>query len=199
MFASRRWISSLKNHPNRNDTIDDHGLAAKMCCEPLGNSWDISSSVSAKSEHSSPTSVENLCSLPSASFFEEREHASLVIGNRHWPFRESRSTYLLLTSFTDCSRNTDIVTGDFRPLNFRHAPFKFPPALRTMADGPMLDGSYPDQVLALYRVSDLPARFEYAARIAALQRTANRLREGMETMLWEARRTYARWRYGLSD
>src|SRR6202043_119714 len=62
------------------------GLAAKMCCEPLGNSWDISSSVSAKSEPSSPTSVENLCSLPSASFFEEREHASLVIGNRHWPF-----------------------------------------------------------------------------------------------------------------
>jgi SAM-dependent methyltransferase len=113
--------------------------------------------------------------------------------------RESGSTYLLLTSFTDCSRNTDIATGDFRPLNFCHAPFNFPAALRTLADGPMLDGSYPDQVLALYRVSDLPARFEYAARIAALQRTANRLREGMETMLWEARRTYARWRYGLSD
>jgi SAM-dependent methyltransferase len=113
--------------------------------------------------------------------------------------RESGSTYLLLTSFADCRRNTDIATGDFRTLNFRHAPFNFPAALRTLADGPMLDGSYPDQVLGLYRVSDLPARFAYAARIAALQRTANRLREGMETMLWEARRTYARWRYGLSE
>ncbi|HEX4605996.1 MAG TPA: class I SAM-dependent methyltransferase [Candidatus Angelobacter sp.] len=113
--------------------------------------------------------------------------------------RESGSTYLLLTTFTDCSRNTDIATGDFRPLNFRRAPFHFPAALRTLADGPMLDGSYPDQVLALYRVRDLPARFEYAARAAAFQRAANRLREGMETILWEARRTYARWRYGLSE
>src|SRR6202048_37427 len=75
------------------------GLAAKMCCEPLGNSWDISSSVSANSEPNSPTSVENLCSLPSASFFEEREHASLVIGNRHWPFFYSEAVPARYNSF----------------------------------------------------------------------------------------------------
>jgi SAM-dependent methyltransferase len=113
--------------------------------------------------------------------------------------QESRSTYLLLTTFTDCARNTDILAGDFRPLNFRLAPFNFPPALRTLADGPMLDGSFPDQALALYRVSDLPASFVHGGRAAAYQRVVHRLKEEIATRVWAARRTLFRWRYGLTE
>ena len=113
--------------------------------------------------------------------------------------KKSRSTYLLMTTFTDCNRNIDVGAGQFRSLNFMLVPFGFPPALRTLADGPMLDGSYPGQALALYRVADLPGRVEYAASTAAYQRAAHRLREWMERLLWETGRAYASLRGGRSN
>jgi len=70
--------------------------------------------------------------------------------------RQSGSTYLLTTTFTAHGRNDDINTGDWRPLNLDIAPFSFPPPLLTLADGPRPDGTYPDKVLALYRIADLP-------------------------------------------
>jgi SAM-dependent methyltransferase len=108
--------------------------------------------------------------------------------------KRSGSTYLLLTTFTDCNRNTDVGPGQFRSLNFMRAPFRFPPALRMLEDGPMLDGSYPDQSLALYRLSDLPDRLEYAAGVAACQRAAHQLREWGERLLWQAGQACARLR-----
>ena len=70
--------------------------------------------------------------------------------------RQSASTYLLTTTFTAHGRNDDIKTGDWRPLNLDIAPFSFPHPLLTLADGPRPDGTYPDKVLALYRIADLP-------------------------------------------
>lgn len=105
--------------------------------------------------------------------------------------QKSGSTYLLLTTFTDCRRNVDVGAGQFRSLNFMLPPFGFPRALRILADGPMLDGSYPDQALALYRVDDLPKRVEYGASAAAYQRAAHQLWEWGERLLWEAGRAYA--------
>lgn len=70
--------------------------------------------------------------------------------------KRSGSTYLLATSFTAHPVNEDIPTGSWRPLNLDLAPFCFPPASATLLDGPRPDGTYPDKVLALYRLDDLP-------------------------------------------
>jgi len=72
--------------------------------------------------------------------------------------KESGSTYLLTTTFTAHRRNKDIATGEWRPLNLDLEPFRFPPPLRTIADGPRLDGTAPDKALALYRLENLSDR-----------------------------------------
>src|SRR5262249_48228613 len=71
---------------------------------------------------------------------------------------EGGATYLLATTFKAQFRNQDIVTGEWRPLNLDLAPFFFPAPLKTLADGPRPDGTYPDKVLALYRFTDLSPR-----------------------------------------
>ncbi len=43
--------------------------------------------------------------------------------------KSSGAKYLLLTTFTDYPINFDIVTGAWRPLNFQHRPFNFPPPI----------------------------------------------------------------------
>jgi Methyltransferase domain len=70
--------------------------------------------------------------------------------------KQSQSTYLLTTTFTAHSRNREIATGDWRPLNLSLAPFCFPAPLCTLPDGPLPDGTYPDKALAMYRLADLP-------------------------------------------
>jgi hypothetical protein len=88
--------------------------------------------------------------------------------------KASRSTYLLVTTFTACAKNIDVPTGDWRPMNLDLAPFYFRPSIRLVPDGPLPDGTYPDKVLALYRVDDLPGRLRSAPMIAACQRFARR-------------------------
>jgi len=90
--------------------------------------------------------------------------------------KESQSTYLLATTFTACDRNTDVPTGDWRPLNLQLAPFCFPPALRLVPDGPRPDGTCPDKVLGLYRVQDIPDQLLFVPMIAACQRVVRKLR-----------------------
>ncbi len=72
--------------------------------------------------------------------------------------RQSASNYLLITTFTAHGGNDDAPTGGWRPLNLDIAPFSFPVPLLTLADGPRPDGTYPDKILALYRIADLPDR-----------------------------------------
>jgi hypothetical protein len=101
--------------------------------------------------------------------------------------KESGSTYLLVTTFTACVKNTDTSTGGWRPLNLDLAPFRFPPALRLLPDGPLPDGTYADKVLGLYRIQDLPDRLP-VPMLAACQSVARRLRGVMGRALERTRR-----------
>ena len=80
-------------------------------------------------------------------------HARRVLAN----FKRSGSTYLLCSTNPDHPATEDIVTGSFRPLNLRRAPFDLPAPIRELADGPSEAG--PGSVrrtMALWRLADLP-------------------------------------------
>jgi hypothetical protein len=65
-------------------------------------------------------------------------------------------TYFLTSTFPDCSRNDDIVTGDWRVINLALPPFNLPPPLRLICEQcSEANGLFADKSLALYRVADL--------------------------------------------
>lgn len=65
--------------------------------------------------------------------------------------------YFLTTTFPDCSRNDDIVSGDWRVINLELPPFNLPPPLRLIGERcSEANGLFADKSLALYRVQDLP-------------------------------------------
>lgn len=71
--------------------------------------------------------------------------------------KRSGARWLLTTTFPDAPANRDIEDGDWRVLNFRHAPFLFPAPLALINEGcTEAGGDYADKSLALWRVSDLP-------------------------------------------
>jgi SAM-dependent methyltransferase len=71
--------------------------------------------------------------------------------------RRSSITYLLATSFPDEPANRDVITGDWRPLNFEQPPFGFPRPLEVLREGcTEQEGLFADKSLALWRVADLP-------------------------------------------
>ncbi len=71
----------------------------------------------------------------------------------------SRSVYLLTTTFTQRSGNRDIATGQWRTLNFEIAPFDFLPPIRTIDEGcTEHNGAYRDKALGLWRISDIQKR-----------------------------------------
>lgn len=68
----------------------------------------------------------------------------------------SGSTYLLTTTFTGRSENTDITTGRWRVLNLERAPFALPAPLRLLSEEcDQGGGAYADKSLGLWRVADL--------------------------------------------
>jgi len=70
--------------------------------------------------------------------------------------QRSQSTYLLTTTFTNREANTDIVTGHWRPLNLRVAPFNLPPPLLIIDENCQeLTGQFQDKSLALWRLADI--------------------------------------------
>lgn len=72
----------------------------------------------------------------------------------------SGAEYLLTTHFAGNRKNSDIVTGQWRPLNLTQAPFYFPPPLLTIDEQcSERDGEYRDKCLALWRLKDLPEKF----------------------------------------
>jgi hypothetical protein len=72
-------------------------------------------------------------------------------------FRDSGSTYLLTTTFPSRSKNWDIVTGDWRPLNLQCAPFHFPAPIEAIVENSTeFGGDYADKTLALWRLDSLP-------------------------------------------
>jgi hypothetical protein len=68
----------------------------------------------------------------------------------------SNSTYLITTTFVDRNKNTDILTGQWRPLNLQAHPFDFPAPIATIdercTEG---DGSWGDKSLGVWRISEL--------------------------------------------
>ena len=65
--------------------------------------------------------------------------------------------YLLTTTFPNCDRNEDIVTGDWRLLNLERPPFNFPPPLRLINEGCTESrGAFGDKSLGLWLVGQLP-------------------------------------------
>ena len=67
---------------------------------------------------------------------------------------QSGSAYLLTTTFPAQTKNYNIPTGKWRPLNLCAAPFKLPPPTRVINEG-NFDASYRDKSLGLWRISDL--------------------------------------------
>ena len=67
-------------------------------------------------------------------------------------FKRSGAEYLLITNQPEATENAEIPMGSFRPLNLALAPFRFPSAIRTLADS-----QHPSDTahLALYRLRDL--------------------------------------------
>ena len=72
-----------------------------------------------------------------------------AIGN----MKKARISYIATTTFPATGMNIDQRTGiPWRHLNLEAAPFSFPQPFRTLVD----DFNRPDQILAFWRVSDLP-------------------------------------------
>lgn len=69
---------------------------------------------------------------------------------------QSNSEYLLTTTFDSRTQNSDIITGEWRPLNLQAPPFGFPAPLFLLdeqcTEG---DGIYTDKKMGLWRISDL--------------------------------------------
>jgi hypothetical protein len=70
--------------------------------------------------------------------------------------KRSGAKYLLTTSFPELQSNRDIQDGDWRPLNFRLAPFNFPAPIRMIVENCIeAGGAYRDKSLCLWRIADL--------------------------------------------
>jgi hypothetical protein len=74
---------------------------------------------------------------------------------------ESRSAYLLTTTFPTRTDNADISMGDWRPLNLEQAPFVLPPPRHVINEGCTEgDGYFDDKSLGLWRVADIRRRLK---------------------------------------
>ena len=79
-------------------------------------------------------------------------HIAAAIKN----FKRSGSTYLLTNSYPAWSKNENIRTGDFRPLNLTLPPFNFPLPLKLIEEKfPEEQGQFFGKILGLWKLSDL--------------------------------------------
>lgn len=68
----------------------------------------------------------------------------------------SQSKYFLTTTFTERTKNHDIVTGQWRTLNLELAPFILPRPLKIINEGCTEGaGAYSDKALGLWRIVDI--------------------------------------------
>lgn len=71
-------------------------------------------------------------------------------------FKASGSKYLLMTTFPKRAENEDILTGEWRPINFQQAPFNLPPPLKLINEHCTEDGGrYADKSLGLWKLADI--------------------------------------------
>lgn len=70
--------------------------------------------------------------------------------------KDSRSRYLATTTFSCSGReNSDIITGDWRPINLELPPFSFPPPL-ILINEQCKENYSSDKCLAIWSISDIP-------------------------------------------
>lgn len=70
--------------------------------------------------------------------------------------RRSGIPHVLFTTFPGQDRNTEVRTGDWRPLNLEAPPFSFPPPIELIEEGCTEGaGRFRDKSLGLWRVADL--------------------------------------------
>lgn len=69
--------------------------------------------------------------------------------------KASGATYLLTTTMVARSKNSNIITGEFRVINFQKSPFSFPEPLKLIDDTYPLP-SYYDKYLGFWKIKDLP-------------------------------------------
>jgi glycosyltransferase involved in cell wall biosynthesis len=82
--------------------------------------------------------------------FEDIKRAILNI-------KESRSEFILTTTFSNVKINKNIKTGDWRPINLEEPPFNFPAPLQLINEECTEDGGiYNDKCLGLWKINDLP-------------------------------------------
>ena len=67
---------------------------------------------------------------------------------------ESRSAYLLATTFPGRTQNYNIPTGKWRPLNLCAAPFNLPTPVKVINEGDP-DPTYSDKSLGVWKISEL--------------------------------------------
>ena len=70
--------------------------------------------------------------------------------------QRSSSRFLLTTTFTEETRNKDIDTGGWRPINLRLAPYNLPEPLETINEQCTEFGdTFKDKSMALWRIADI--------------------------------------------
>jgi len=71
-------------------------------------------------------------------------------------FKESKSKYLLSTTFTHGKKNRNIFSGCWRPINLKLPPFNFPKEISIINEGfTKADGSGFDKSLGLWNLEDV--------------------------------------------
>jgi len=69
--------------------------------------------------------------------------------------KESKSEFLLTTSFISKKENKDIVTGEWRSINLLFPPFSFPKPIKIINENYLKEEKYTDKSLLLWKVKDL--------------------------------------------
>jgi hypothetical protein len=69
--------------------------------------------------------------------------------------KASGLTYLLTTTYPG-RQNSDIATGEWRPINLQAKPFGFPPPLVLINEQCVVTPGYRDKSMGLWRIADLP-------------------------------------------
>ncbi len=71
--------------------------------------------------------------------------------------KQSKSKYLMTTSFINLKTNSDILTANWRPINLEKKPFDFPePIIAINEECEEMDGIYSDKCICLWEIEKLP-------------------------------------------
>ena len=71
--------------------------------------------------------------------------------------KQSKSRYLMTTSFVNLKTNSNIFTGNWRPINLEKTPFNFPEPIITINENcEEMNGKYSDKCICLWEVEKLP-------------------------------------------